>query len=110
MKAMLKLTTDASNRWIAGLAIGASLFSAAAFNIMSESTTKATYIIQGPSLIGVKSAVAAVGGEITHELGVIRAVGARLTTDSRRNYKQPGRHCASMTIILLKRQRRKSRR
>ena len=37
-------------------------------------------IVQGRDLATVKSAVAAVGGEISHELSIIDAVGARLTT------------------------------
>ena len=38
-----------------------------------------TYIVQGASLAQVRSAVDALGGEITHELEIIEAVGARLT-------------------------------
>ena len=38
-----------------------------------------SYIVQGGSLEAAKSAVIAVDGEITHELGVIRAVAADLT-------------------------------
>ena len=37
------------------------------------------YLIQGESLTTVKVAVEAAGGEITHELGVIRALAAELT-------------------------------
>ena len=40
---------------------------------------QASYIIQGKDLITVTNAVRSVGGEITHELGIIRAVGAELT-------------------------------
>jgi hypothetical protein len=35
-------------------------------------------IVQGPDLATAIAAVESVGGEITHELGIIRAVGARL--------------------------------
>ena len=42
-------------------------------------TEMRSMIVQGRDVATVKSAVAAVGGEITHELGIIRAVGARLT-------------------------------
>ena len=40
----------------------------------------ASYIVQGESLAAVKQLVEEEGGEITHELGVIRAVAAMLTT------------------------------
>ncbi|MDE0829413.1 MAG: hypothetical protein OSB03_09445 [Vicinamibacterales bacterium] len=36
-------------------------------------------LIQGPNLDAVIEAVCAVGGEITHQLGIINAVGARMT-------------------------------
>ncbi len=36
-------------------------------------------LVQGSNLDAVVAAVCAVGGEITHELGIINAVGARLT-------------------------------
>lgn len=39
----------------------------------------ASYIVQGSDLVTATDAVASVGGEITHELGIIRAVGAKLT-------------------------------
>ena len=40
---------------------------------------QASYIVQGKDLTTVTNAVRSVGGEITHELGIIRAVGAELT-------------------------------
>ncbi len=40
---------------------------------------QASYIVQGKDLITVTNAVRSVGGEITHELGIIRSVGAELT-------------------------------
>ena len=40
---------------------------------------EAAVIVQGADLASVAAAVRAVGGEITHELGIIDAVGARLT-------------------------------
>jgi hypothetical protein len=39
----------------------------------------ASYIVQGKSADSVAAIVQSVGGDITHELGVIRAVGATLT-------------------------------
>ncbi len=41
----------------------------------------AAMLVQGSDLDAVIAAVCAVGGEITHELGIIDAVGARLTPD-----------------------------
>ncbi|MDH5620139.1 MAG: hypothetical protein OEZ11_16120 [Gammaproteobacteria bacterium] len=41
--------------------------------------TEGSYIIEGRSLEAVVTAMTVVDGEITHELGVIRAVGATLT-------------------------------
>jgi hypothetical protein len=41
--------------------------------------TATAVIVQGTDLASVAAAVRAVGGEITHELGIIDAVGARLT-------------------------------
>lgn len=41
--------------------------------------TAASYILQGTSLEAVSTLVQHAGGEITHELGVIRAVAANLT-------------------------------
>ena len=53
--------------------------------LTSQHTTDPTdsYIVQGASLQSVRAAVASAGGEITHELGVIRAVGAMLTAAQR---------------------------
>lgn len=70
-------------RRFAGLTLGLGLLSAALFNSWHEHATPETFIIQGTSLSGVKAAVSSAGGEITHELGVIHAVGAKLTTAQR---------------------------
>lgn len=43
----------------------------------------ASFIVQGTDLATVTEAVRDVGGELTHELAVIRAVGARLTPSQR---------------------------
>lgn len=42
-----------------------------------------SYIVQASSLDQALSAIQNVGGEITHELGIINAVGARLTSEQR---------------------------
>ena len=56
------------------------LGTAAIFQLPDQAETRSV-IVQGADLAIVKSAVEAVGGEITHELGIIRAVGARLTAE-----------------------------
>ena len=48
-------------------------------NVTSVVDQPASYIVQGDSLESVAAIVQSVGGDITHELGVIRAVGATLT-------------------------------
>lgn len=45
--------------------------------------TAAAYIVQGKSVERVSELIAEVGGEVTHELEIIRAVGARLTDGQR---------------------------
>ncbi len=49
----------------------------------APSEEPAPYIVQGTDLATVVEAVRKVGGELTHELAVIRAVGARLTESQR---------------------------
>jgi subtilisin family serine protease len=49
----------------------------------SQPESESSYIIQGASLETVTSAVLAVDGEITHELGIINAVAATLSEDER---------------------------
>lgn len=67
---------------IASLTLVAGLVAAALLPGLPGETpdlaSSASYIVQGESLADVRSAVEAAGGEITHELGVIRAVGAGL--------------------------------
>jgi serine protease AprX len=46
-----------------------------------QPTTATSHIIQGPSLEAVTSAVLAIDGEITHELGIIDAVAALVTPE-----------------------------
>ncbi|MCP4309320.1 MAG: hypothetical protein GY788_31485, partial [bacterium] len=64
---------------IASLTVAIGLLGAAIFTALPGPATTQTYIVQGASLADAKAAVAAVGGEITHELGIIRSVGARLS-------------------------------
>ncbi len=54
------------------------LLGGAALLLNSGSPITETYIIQGQDLTSVQAAVQAAGGEITHELGIINAVGATL--------------------------------
>ena len=51
------------------------------FNQPGEALT--SVIVQGKDLASVRAAVESVGGEITHELGIIRSVGARVTSSQR---------------------------
>jgi hypothetical protein len=53
-------------------------------------TAESSYIIQGSSLEVVVSAVLAVDGEITHELGIINAVAAALTVSEREALEERG--------------------
>lgn len=66
---------------IAGLSVGIGLLSAAVMLALPGHTTTESYIVQGADLATARAAVAAVGGEITHELGIIHAVGARLSAE-----------------------------
>ncbi len=50
----------------------------------ADRMTTARVIVQGGDATTVAKAVRQVGGEVTHELGIINAVGARLTADQRR--------------------------
>ena len=54
-----------------------SIETTAAKDPASEPTT--SVLVQGNNVTSVAAAVRAVGGEVTHELGIINAVGARLT-------------------------------
>ena len=62
---------------VTGLAMA--LIGAAAMVRFPGETATHSMIVQGSDLAAVRSAVVAVGGEITHELGIIDAVGATLT-------------------------------
>ena len=47
--------------------------------VPSEREEVGSFIVQGQDLAGVRAAVEAVGGAVTHELGIIKAVGTELT-------------------------------
>ncbi len=49
--------------------------------ISNITTMSASYIVQADSLDIARQAVEAIGAEITHELGIINAVGAKLSSD-----------------------------
>ncbi len=55
----------------------------------ARGTTRSA-IVQGPSLDAARRAVEQAGGEITHELGLIRAVGARIDEAGRRQLEATG--------------------
>ncbi len=71
----MKIKSYRNSRCLQALTIGLSLLSAAPFSVLSDQSTTQSYIIQGASLMDVKIAVQAVGGELTHELGIIQAMG-----------------------------------
>ena len=64
--------------------IGTSSTLFAVFNHSTEEETVGSYIVQAANLDQAKTAVIEVGGEVTHELDIIRAVGATLTADQLR--------------------------
>ena len=66
---------------LAGLTTGMvfGILACAALVINHDRPITQSYIVQGQDLSTIKAAVEAVGGEITHELGIINAVGARLS-------------------------------
>ena len=61
------------------LIIVASLIAASTIEFRSESQTAQSYVVQANGLDQAMVLVGDVGGEITHELGIVDAVGARLT-------------------------------
>ena len=55
---------------------------ASATDTSDTTAVPASYIVQADSVVIAKQAVIAVDGEITHELGIINAVGARCPPNS----------------------------
>ena len=72
------MSTQQSNTKRLGLA-GLGLVSAAVVMAMAGSEPEQAHIVQGQDLAAARAAVIAAGGDITHELGIIRAVGAELS-------------------------------
>ena len=73
------------SRWTLAAALAAGLcMILAPMELDSEATSA---IVQGPDLTRARAAVLAVGGTVTHELGIINAVGAVLTPDQRRTLR-----------------------
>ena len=60
-----------------GRLAGLALFGPVLFMAWPNAAPTESYIVQGHELTAVAAAVRAAGGEITHELGIIDAVGAR---------------------------------
>ncbi len=81
------LNTHLNSMRMLTVAAAIGLLGAAVLTAPPSGTPTQTYIAQGASLAGVKAAVVAAGGEITHELGIIRAVGARLTPNQYENLR-----------------------
>ena len=63
-----------------GLAVGLvfGIIACAALVLTPGKPMTQTYIVQGHDLAELKVAIEAIGGEITHELGIINAVGVEL--------------------------------
>ena len=75
-----KRTRDLSiAKWLILLLLAA--MTAVASTTVSRSATDpvTAYIVQGADIDAVAAAVRAVGAKVTHELGIINAVGAELT-------------------------------
>ena len=70
---------------IAGMVFG--LLACAAVLVNPDGSVTQTYIVQGHELTTLKAAVATVGGEITHELGIINAVAVKLSAAQLRALK-----------------------
>ena len=70
--------------------LGVALLGPAAFVRLPGQADTEGFIVQGGDLAAVKTAVRAVGGEITHELGIIEAVVARLSEEQREKLRRQG--------------------
>ena len=70
-------------RTATAIGLGLALVGTAASVRLPVSVETQAYIVQGTDLAAATAAVRATGGAITHELGIIRAVGARLTLAQR---------------------------
>jgi hypothetical protein len=56
--------------------------------IEREVATSSAYIVRGHSVNDIAREVRALGGEVTHELAIINAVAARLTSSQLRSLRQ----------------------
>ena len=63
-----------------GLVIAAVAAAALLFFSTSPAEETVSIIVKGKDLAAARAAVVSVGGEITHELGIIRSVGANMTS------------------------------
>jgi len=59
--------------------LGVAIITAMTLGLSGAQDQTRSVLVQGPDLRTVAAAVRAVGGEITHDLGIINAVGAQLT-------------------------------
>jgi subtilisin family serine protease len=89
------MTTDVKNRWRALVTLSIAGFLWSASPELPTQTHKGTQttrvIVQGDTTAAASAAVTAVGGEVTHELGIIKGVGARMTpTQLRRLERRHG--------------------
>ena len=70
----------------------------ALFATESEEQT-ASYIVKGKTLDAARAAIAAAGGTVTHELGIIKSVGADLTASQAEAVRQ-----ASLKVLERRRE------
>ncbi|MDA1092544.1 MAG: hypothetical protein O3A25_04640 [Acidobacteria bacterium] len=86
------MTTDRKIRWRALVTLSVAGFLWSLAPELPSRTPQAAaddrFIVQGSNTATVAEAVAAAGGEVTHELTIIKAVGARLTPAQRRRLEK----------------------
>lgn len=82
----LMLRKRTYTRLTLGMAVG--ILVCAALVIYQDRFTTQTYIVQGHDLTTLQAALDAVGGEVTHKLGIINALGVRLSKAELRALKK----------------------
>ena len=66
---------------VMGLFLGAGLLSLSIFHSSDPPVQKNSYLVKAATVELARGFVTDVGGEVTHELGIINAVGAQLTAE-----------------------------
>ena len=73
---------------ILAVTVGLVILSSVAILQIPNKTELKSLIVQGTDIASVKVAVSSVGGEITHELGIINAVSVKLNNTSLQTLRQ----------------------